>query len=133
MAGRELELASIVSSLEMLQQIALNSPDHAQRMTQELQRLCDGYQSPPQNGASFGLASTAARSGPRSPASPRHARMARAAEDPRSDDPDPRHVPGRGYLSKNSLITLSPEVRNSCDRLMGWFEENGEALAPGLV
>jgi hypothetical protein len=134
MDGRESELASIVSSLETLRQIALKSPDHAQRLTHELQRLCDRYQSPARKGARFGSAehgSEERREAAGKYKSTRAWRELQKILGPTIRIPDARRV--ADVLSKNSLIPLSPEVRNHCDRLMNWFEANWEALAPGLV
>jgi plasmid stabilization system protein ParE len=134
MDGLESELASIVSSLDMLRQIALKSPDHAQRLTQELQRLCERYQSPPRKGPRFGATehgSEERREAAGKYKSTRAWRELQKILGPTIRIPDARRV--ADVLSKNSLIPLSPEVRNHCDRLMGWFEANWEALAPGLV
>jgi hypothetical protein len=138
--GESDALQSIATSLDALRRIAGVSPDTAQRITRDLQRLYDCYSTQLSQGR-----------GPRA----RVGRFPHAPFDPTERREPCKYKNTRAWrelvqimgqnlritgarkaadlLSRNMGVLLSAEVRNHADLLMGWFDLNWAVLSVGLA
>jgi ERCC4-related helicase len=133
----ELALPTVQASLESIRKIALTSPEKVNDIQRDLESLYQRYLAQAQAHTSASLSplhsSNSLEFERRESIKYKNTRAWRELSVMMGASLRITEVrKAADTLSRSRLVPLSPEVRNHADKLMAWFEQNWDALAPGM-